>query len=184
MFPFQTRPPGIGHQHEHLTDDFIRGIAAGHLRPGDKLPTEKEVKEAWGYGRTTLLAARRKLKELGLVEVLVRSGGARVTQGAPRIAQQILGARKRAEDARQRSWDVELAQATASYTSHDTVRSPVPFEPEADYEPRRATQAEVDAGLFDWDELVLDARYPDGTTRSHGFFHSTFKFPLLPRSGE
>ena len=47
-------------------------LASGRLKPGDRLPAERELAQVLGVGRTTVREAIRSLEYLGLV--LVRPG--------------------------------------------------------------------------------------------------------------
>jgi GntR family transcriptional repressor for pyruvate dehydrogenase complex len=53
---------------EAVVDQLISLIRRGDLRPGDKLPSEFELMEMLGVGRSTLREAKRVLISLGLVE--------------------------------------------------------------------------------------------------------------------
>lgn len=44
-------------------------IAGSNLEPGDKLPSEREVMEALGVGRSTAREAMRHLQALGVIEI-------------------------------------------------------------------------------------------------------------------
>ena len=67
------------------SDDVIaqirRAILAGEVRPGDRLPTERELAQQFGVSRVTVRDALRALEANGLVRVKV--GG----QGGPFVAE-------------------------------------------------------------------------------------------------
>ena len=63
----RPRPRGRGLAHA-LVDDFGARIRDGVLRPGDKLPTESEIMQAFGVSRTVVSEALSKLQAAGLVE--------------------------------------------------------------------------------------------------------------------
>ncbi|MGI4778106.1 MAG: FadR/GntR family transcriptional regulator [Janthinobacterium lividum] len=63
----RPRPRGRGLAH-NLVDDFGARIRDGVLRPGDKLPTESEIMQAFGVSRTVVREALSKLQAAGLVE--------------------------------------------------------------------------------------------------------------------
>ena len=72
----------------------IRGLmAAGHLRPGERLPSEREFSQTLGIGRWSLREAIRCMRSLGLVEVRVGAGTfltSRVNQSeapSPRVSE-------------------------------------------------------------------------------------------------
>jgi GntR family transcriptional repressor for pyruvate dehydrogenase complex len=53
---------------EAVVDQMISLIRRGDLRPGDKLPSEFELMEMLGVGRSTLREAKQVLISLGLIE--------------------------------------------------------------------------------------------------------------------
>jgi GntR family transcriptional repressor for pyruvate dehydrogenase complex len=53
---------------EMITDKIREMIEEGVLKPGDKLPTEKELCEGFGVGRSSVREALQSLEFLGLVE--------------------------------------------------------------------------------------------------------------------
>lgn len=63
----------------------IRGqIAAGSLRPGDKLPAERDLAEQFKVSRTAVREALRSLENAGLVELQKGAkGGAFILEGKP-----------------------------------------------------------------------------------------------------
>nr|WP_174544736.1 FadR/GntR family transcriptional regulator [Variovorax soli] len=61
------RPRGRGLAHS-LVEDFGARIRDGALRPGDKLPTESAIMQAFGVSRTVVREAISKLQAAGLVE--------------------------------------------------------------------------------------------------------------------
>jgi len=66
-FAGRTRTRGRGLAHT-LVDDFGARIRDAVLRPGDKLPTESEIMQAFGVSRTVVREALSKLQAAGLVE--------------------------------------------------------------------------------------------------------------------
>ena len=65
--PPRPRPRGRGLAHS-LVDDFSVRIRDAVLRPGDKLPTESAIMQAYGVSRTVVREALSKLQAAGLVE--------------------------------------------------------------------------------------------------------------------
>jgi GntR family transcriptional repressor for pyruvate dehydrogenase complex len=61
----RPRSRGLAHS---LVDDFNARIRDAVLRPGDKLPTESEIMQAFGVSRTVVREALSKLQAGGLVE--------------------------------------------------------------------------------------------------------------------
>lgn len=67
--PFVGRPRVKGRGLAHgLVDDLARKIQSQTLRPGDKLPTESAIMQAYGVSRTVVREALSKLQASGLVE--------------------------------------------------------------------------------------------------------------------
>jgi GntR family transcriptional repressor for pyruvate dehydrogenase complex len=65
-------------------------ISSGQLQPGDRLPSETELKERFGVGRSTIREALNGLVLLGAIEV--RHGQGAVVLGAPAREQSALDA--------------------------------------------------------------------------------------------
>ncbi len=66
---FMGRPRRRGRGLAHtLVEDLTGKIRDGALRPGDKLPTESEIMQAFGVSRTVVREALSKLQAAGLVE--------------------------------------------------------------------------------------------------------------------
>lgn len=70
---FQTviRQPSLSDQ---VTDQMMELIAQGRLKPGQKLPSERELAEQFGVSRTVIREAVRSLTAKGLLEVNAGSG--------------------------------------------------------------------------------------------------------------
>lgn len=65
---------------DDVTDQLQSAIVSGALRPGDRLPNERELSAAFGIGRPTLREALRVLEALSLLEIRTgKRGGAFVT---------------------------------------------------------------------------------------------------------
>jgi GntR family transcriptional repressor for pyruvate dehydrogenase complex len=65
--PQSLRRRGRSLAHE-LVDGLGGQIRSQALRPGDKLPTESEIMQAWGVSRTVVREALSRLQAAGLVE--------------------------------------------------------------------------------------------------------------------
>ena len=66
---------------QHIVDQIRNAILEGNLKPGDKLPPEKELSETFQVSRTTLREALRSLEVLGFIEIRKGvSGGAFVVE--------------------------------------------------------------------------------------------------------
>ena len=59
---------------EVVLDEIQRLIAEGKLRPGDHLPSEIELADRFGVGRSSIREAMRALQLLGVVEVIQGKG--------------------------------------------------------------------------------------------------------------
>lgn len=67
---------------EQVASCVRRGLSAGELGPGDRLPPAQELAEALGIDRNTVLAAYRDLRDAGLLEFR-RGRGVRVVDQLP-----------------------------------------------------------------------------------------------------
>src|SRR3990172_1256658 len=59
---------------EVVLEQIQRLIAQGKLRPGDHLPSEMELAERFGVGRSSIREAMRVLQLVGVVEVIQGKG--------------------------------------------------------------------------------------------------------------
>jgi DNA-binding transcriptional regulator YhcF (GntR family) len=59
---------------DQLRDRILSGMYLGHWRPGERLPSIRDVAEAERVDRKTAAAAYRRLQREGLVDVRARSG--------------------------------------------------------------------------------------------------------------
>lgn len=57
----------LGRAYRQVVDQFQEQVRAGKLRPGDKLPPERELATQFGVGRNSVREALRELEMLGLV---------------------------------------------------------------------------------------------------------------------
>ncbi len=60
--------------YEQAADYVAAAIAAGELERGQKLPSERDLADAWGIGYLTVRRAMRELRERGLVVSRVGKG--------------------------------------------------------------------------------------------------------------
>ncbi|HEY9280152.1 MAG TPA: winged helix-turn-helix domain-containing protein, partial [Eoetvoesiella sp.] len=60
---------------EEVCEQIRREVAAGTLRPGDRLPPERELAEQLGVSRTAIREALRSLENAGLVQCQQGMGG-------------------------------------------------------------------------------------------------------------
>ncbi|MEN8172491.1 MAG: GntR family transcriptional regulator, partial [Chloroflexota bacterium] len=59
---------------EAVAEQLMAMIAKGHLKPGDRLPTEPELMAQFNVGRSTLREATKSLVVAGLLETKRSSG--------------------------------------------------------------------------------------------------------------
>jgi GntR family transcriptional regulator, transcriptional repressor for pyruvate dehydrogenase complex len=57
----------LGRVSRQVVEQFQREVRTGRLRPGDKLPTERDMATQFGVGRNSVREALRELDMLGLV---------------------------------------------------------------------------------------------------------------------
>jgi GntR family transcriptional repressor for pyruvate dehydrogenase complex len=80
---FQVAPISPQRIFQEVADQLRRNISEGKLRPGDKLPPERELAHLFGVSRNTMREALRALELSGLIELkLGATGGAFVLQGS------------------------------------------------------------------------------------------------------
>ena len=60
--------------HERIRAQIERAIMAGHLRPGDRIPTETELMVEYGCARMTVNKALSALSSAGMIERRKRAG--------------------------------------------------------------------------------------------------------------
>lgn len=79
-------PVAPGRISEEIVDQIKSAIREGKLRPGDRLPPERELTERFGVSRVTVRDALRILEATGLIEIRVGArGGAFLTAPAPQL---------------------------------------------------------------------------------------------------
>jgi GntR family transcriptional repressor for pyruvate dehydrogenase complex len=71
MFPRIEREPRLS---DKVADLLLQTITARGLRPGDRLPSERELGEQFGVSRTVVREAVRSLAAKGVIEVRTGSG--------------------------------------------------------------------------------------------------------------
>jgi DNA-binding FadR family transcriptional regulator len=70
--------PTAGIHHERLYEEIVNRVQArilsGELKPGDRLPAERELSAQLGVSRAAVREAIKSLKEKGLIDVVVGRG--------------------------------------------------------------------------------------------------------------
>ncbi len=119
-----SKPPSIP---EVVLEEIQRLISEGELRAGDRLPSETELAERFGVGRSSIREAMRVLHLLGVIEV-IQGKGTFVRQPAilplmidwSRIAQ--MGVIAEVMEAR-RFIEVLLAQLAAERATEEDIKT-------------------------------------------------------------
>jgi GntR family transcriptional repressor for pyruvate dehydrogenase complex len=102
--------------YEHITEQLKQRIIDGSLKPGEKLPSTKELSERYGVGRSTTREALSALKAMGLIEI--RQGGLSTVRSIQATLLELLEARKSFEIANARLAAVKREEADlASFRS-------------------------------------------------------------------
>lgn len=71
---------------EGVVDRIRAMIVEGHLKPGDKLPAERDLCVRLGIGRNAVREGLRALEQAGIVDLRPgKAGGAFVTSGRPNV---------------------------------------------------------------------------------------------------
>src|SRR3954464_10069055 len=60
---------------DDVLEQLREAILSGRVRPGERLPNERELCETFGVGRPTLREALRSLEAVGMIEVRPGKGG-------------------------------------------------------------------------------------------------------------
>ena len=99
MEEFVFRSP----RYRRLSDQVYRqvkeAVLSGRYKPGDRLPSEKELSEIFGVGRPVIREALRFLESIGLVSVRPGAGGgAFVREIEPRVLAETFEGIVRVED--------------------------------------------------------------------------------------
>ena len=73
--------------YERIASDILRRVAAGELRPGDRLPPIRQAATVWGVNLNTVAKAYAALAERGILET--RAGGGTVVARGRRTARRV-----------------------------------------------------------------------------------------------
>ena len=92
--------------YEQITEQIQSRIMAGELRPGDKLPPERELAEQFGVSRTAVREAVKALHEKGLIDVQPGKGTfiSNITDSTSEVMREII-ARSLGLDPRKKAGD-------------------------------------------------------------------------------
>lgn len=77
------RPVSRRNTYELIAENVLELIGDGHLRPGDVLPTERELTQSYGVGRSSVREALRILESKGVIEPNGRGGFVVAAYGKP-----------------------------------------------------------------------------------------------------
>jgi GntR family transcriptional repressor for pyruvate dehydrogenase complex len=66
--PLDLQPIARRNTYELVADQLVTLIAARRLNPGDPLPTERELTQAYGVGRSSIREALRMLESRGVIQ--------------------------------------------------------------------------------------------------------------------
>ncbi|CAN5797830.1 FCD domain-containing protein [soil metagenome] len=112
-----------------VAEAIRRQITLGRLRPGDSLPTERELSEQLGIGRTTLRKAIKMLVDEGrLATKLGRGGGTVVLENAAGSSNEVLLEFDQCKSAIEYTYEARLAlepaaaELAASRATEDQIR--------------------------------------------------------------
>ncbi|WP_461481715.1 aminotransferase-like domain-containing protein [Porticoccus sp.] len=62
------------YQYQKLVTQFAQDITQGSLRPGDRMPSIRQLATAWRVSKTTVITAYNRLEAMGLIESRPKSG--------------------------------------------------------------------------------------------------------------
>ncbi|MEK0315908.1 FadR/GntR family transcriptional regulator [Cohnella sp. 56] len=80
--PIEAKRLTKRNHYEEIALQIRRQIEDGRLKPGDKLPSTREISEQFGVGRSTTREALSALKAMGLIDIR-QGGGCRVAAAPP-----------------------------------------------------------------------------------------------------
>ena len=100
--------------HDQVASDIRRAIADGEAKPGERLPSARDLAAVLGVNMNTVLRALRLLRNEGLLEFR-RGHGITVTGGAPKKSAVLTKAQELVQFARREGYRrEELLQLIAS----------------------------------------------------------------------
>ena len=102
-------PIQVERLYEQVIGQIQDRIISGELRPGDRLPSERELAEQLNVSRTVIREAVKALSQKGLVEI--RTGrGTFITDGTPEAVRHSIDLMMRLEQASGQRWVVEVRE--------------------------------------------------------------------------
>lgn len=140
--------------YEDVIEQIKNLIMEGNLLPGDVLPTERELAQAFGISRGTLREAFRILEREGLIDA--RPGGGRYLSKAMDIVED----KNRILDNIERATIIELLEARELFETGIVELAA-----------KRATEediAEIEAAFYKWGEINPDG---EGSSEPDQAFH-------------
>lgn len=81
-FP-EIDPRGERHPYRQIADAIAEAIERGELRPGQALPSEKDIQDVTGVGRSTARRAIARLREEGWIYTIPGRGSYVGTPATP-----------------------------------------------------------------------------------------------------
>lgn len=60
--------------YQQIIDQTIEGLVKGYYRPGDKLPSVREMAKMLLVNQSTIVKSYKELEEMGIIETVVGSG--------------------------------------------------------------------------------------------------------------
>lgn len=147
-------------------------ISSGQLQPGDKLPTERELAEMFGGGRSTIRRSLETLEKEGLIGREVGRGTfvkqRPATVGAP-AAHPLAGMAPRPE-----AHDIDLATVSRLASPADVMELRLMLEPQViEQAVSRASQAQIDA-MYDCLEQARRSRTLEEFEHWDDMLHRSF----------
>lgn len=150
-------PVRLARLYEQIVEQIEERIRNGELKPGDQLPSERELAEQFGVSRTAVREAIKALREKGLVEVHP-GRGTFVTDNLHQVVRQTLGMLLRRERARRISDLMEvrellepsiaaLAAERAAEEHLEALRRAVEIMDASFDDPERFVEADLDFHL-------------------------------------
>lgn len=85
------KPVKTSRTYEDVCDQIREQLASGALKPGDRLPAERNLAQQFGVGRNALREALRTLENSGIIDLRKGAkGGATICQGKPEAMTQVM----------------------------------------------------------------------------------------------